>query len=74
MATPKKQTTRTRTASQPPRVPADAAAGPTNDEIAERAYQIFVARGGEPGHDLDDWLEAESELLRERAVRRPSSN
>ena len=43
---------------------------PTIDEIAQRAYQIFLARGGEPGHDLDDWLQAESELLREGAVRR----
>ena len=45
---------------------------PTIDEIAQRAYQIFLARGGEPGHDLDDWLQAESELLREGAVRRPT--
>jgi Protein of unknown function (DUF2934) len=44
---------------------------PTPEEIAERAYEIFRARGGEPGHDLDDWLEAESELLREHAARRP---
>ncbi len=45
---------------------------PTADEIAQRAYEIFEARGGEPGHDLDDWLQAESELLRENAVRRPN--
>ena len=45
--------------------------GPTIDEIAQRAYEIFLARGGEPGHDLDDWLQAESELLRENAVRGP---
>jgi hypothetical protein len=46
-------------------------AAPTADQIAQRAYEIFEARGGEPGHDLDDWLQAESELLRENAVRRP---
>jgi hypothetical protein len=45
--------------------------GPTIDEIAQRAYEIFLARGGGPGHDLDDWLQAESELLRENAVRGP---
>ena len=73
MATPKKETTRT-PAAQTPRMPVGATADPTNDEIAERAYHIFLARGGEPGHDIDDWLEAESELLRERAVRRPSGN
>jgi hypothetical protein len=29
------------------------------DLIARRAYQRFQKRGGEHGHDLDDWLEAE---------------
>ena len=48
------------------------ALAPTAEEIAQRAYEIFVARGGEAGHDLDDWLQAESELLRENAVRRPT--
>ena len=31
-------------------------------EIAQRAHQIFEARGSQPGADLDDWLEAEREL------------
>jgi hypothetical protein len=43
---------------------------PTAEEIAQRAYEIFVGRGGEPGHEIDDWLQAESELLREHAARR----
>ena len=43
---------------------------PTAEEIAQRAFEIFLARGGEPGHDLDDWLQAEAELLREHAARR----
>ncbi len=30
--------------------------------IAERAYQLFLARGGEHGHDFEDWLRAEREL------------
>ncbi len=30
--------------------------------IANRAYELFCARGREPGHDLDDWLRAEAEL------------
>lgn len=41
---------------------------PTTEEIMQRAYEIFLARGGEPGHDLDDWLQAEAELLREHAA------
>lgn len=31
--------------------------------IAERAYEIYQQRGGEPGHELDDWVQAESEIL-----------
>jgi arsenate reductase len=30
--------------------------------IAERAYEIYVGRGGTSGHEVDDWLQAESEL------------
>ncbi|HUQ73058.1 MAG TPA: DUF2934 domain-containing protein [Planctomycetaceae bacterium] len=41
---------------------------PTTEEIAQRAYEIFLHRGGEPGHDVDDWLQAELELLREHAA------
>jgi hypothetical protein len=30
--------------------------------IAERAYELYVSRGCEEGHDLEDWLKAEREL------------
>jgi hypothetical protein len=36
---------------------------PITESIAKRAYELFLARGGENGHDLDDWLQAEQELL-----------
>jgi HSP20 family protein len=32
--------------------------------IARRAFEIFDTNGGSPGHDLEDWFRAESELLR----------
>jgi hypothetical protein len=35
---------------------------PTPEEIAVRAHQIFEERGGIPGFDFDDWLQAEREL------------
>jgi hypothetical protein len=35
---------------------------PSREEIELRAYQIYVERGCEDGHDLEDWLAAE-ELL-----------
>ncbi len=31
--------------------------------IRERAYEIYDARGRGPGHELDDWLEAERQIL-----------
>ena len=32
------------------------------DKIRSRAYEIHLERGGEPGRDLEDWLQAEREL------------
>lgn len=32
--------------------------------IARRAFQLFEGRGGGHGHDVDDWITAELELLR----------
>src|SRR2546421_59650 len=34
---------------------------PTREEIARRAYEIAVSRGGAPGHEMEDWLRAEHE-------------
>ncbi len=31
-------------------------------DIARRAYDLYLARGREPGHQLEDWLQAEREL------------
>ena len=36
---------------------------PTHQEIAARAYQVYLERGRLPGHDVDDWLQAEYELM-----------
>jgi type II secretory pathway predicted ATPase ExeA/HSP20 family molecular chaperone IbpA len=33
------------------------------DAIERRAYELFEARGYEHGHDREDWLSAESEIL-----------
>ena len=32
-------------------------------QIEERAYARFLERGGVPGHDVEDWLAAEREIL-----------
>ncbi len=46
---------------------------PTTEEIAIRAYEIYQARSGGPGTDLDDWLQAERELSREEKSARAHS-
>ncbi len=40
-----------------------ATAKPTYDEIALRAYHIYLERGCTPGDPMQDWLRAEMELL-----------
>jgi hypothetical protein len=35
---------------------------PTQDEIALRAYHIYLERNGAPGNPLEDWVRAEREL------------
>ena len=37
-------------------------APPSHEDIARRAYEIYVGRGGGEGHEIDDWLQAEREL------------
>ena len=38
---------------------------PTQEEIALRAYHIYLERGGIPGNELEDWTEAERQLSSE---------
>jgi len=35
---------------------------PTHEQIAIRSYELYLARGSEPGHAEEDWLQAEREL------------
>jgi Protein of unknown function (DUF2934) len=34
----------------------------SKDDVAQRAYELFLARGRVDGHDVEDWLEAERQL------------
>ena len=34
------------------------------EEIRNRAYEIYLQRGGQPGYELEDWLQAERELTK----------
>ena len=35
---------------------------PSYESIAKRSYEIYLARGAQPGHEVEDWLAAEAEL------------
>ena len=34
----------------------------TTEDIAAKAYELYRARDGEHGHDVEDWLAAEAEV------------
>ena len=42
---------------------------PTHDEVALRAYHIYLQRNGAPGNPFDDWKQAEQELVAEAAAK-----
>ena len=33
------------------------------EQIETRAHEIYLSRGAEPGHELDDWFQAEREIM-----------
>lgn len=37
---------------------------PLEEQIRQRAHEIYLQRGGQDGSELDDWLQAEEEVLR----------
>ena len=54
-------------------VGAERASGHSPEEIAARAYELYLARGGGHGQDWDDWLAAERELAAAATPRRDPS-
>jgi hypothetical protein len=36
------------------------------EQIRHRAYELYVARGGKSGTELQDWLRAEEEIVKAR--------
>jgi Protein of unknown function (DUF2934) len=39
---------------------------PTHEQVALRAYHIYLERGATPGNELEDWTRAERELMGEQ--------
>jgi hypothetical protein len=44
---------------------------PSGEEIARRAHELYLERGGEHGRDVEDWVRAEKEL-RDEPVAKPA--
>ena len=42
----------------------------SSDEVAKRAYDLYLSRGGGHGSDFDDWIEAEKQLKGQPAPER----
>ncbi len=53
---------RHKTASDSNAKPDERSLDSTKELIRVRAYQLYEERGCENGHDLDDWLRAETEI------------
>lgn len=49
--------------SSPAPVPSAGSDGEWEVRIREAAYFRYLARGAEVGHEMEDWLQAEAELL-----------
>jgi len=41
---------------------------PFLEEIKQRAYEIYVSKGSEPGNDQNNWLQAEKEIKRKHNI------
>ena len=49
-------------ASTPARISVEDKRPGRGEQVAARAYEKFLARGGDHGHDFEDWVAAEAEL------------
>ena len=43
----------------------------SNDEVARKAYELYMSRGGGHGADFDDWIEAEKQLKESQTPQAP---
>jgi hypothetical protein len=45
---------------------------PLMEDIERRAYELYLSRGGTHGCDMDDWLQAERQVLEELKSKKAS--
>ena len=36
----------------------------SREDVPRRAYELYLERGGQDGHDVEDWLRAEADVMR----------
>lgn len=66
--------TATETVSPAKRKPRAAkAAGPSPEQIQQRAYEIYLERRGAPGNEFEDWTRAERELREQAQTKTPKA-
>jgi hypothetical protein len=57
----------TATRRQTPALAVMKSAPELQEQIRRRAYELYEQRGRDEGHELDDWLQAESEVTQQKA-------
>jgi hypothetical protein len=57
-------------ANPPKKSPATVTSEPheLEHQIRLRAHELFEARGREDGHDIEDWLQAETEVTEKKVL------
>ena len=51
----------------PPK-PTRASTARIQEQIRRRAHELYAQRGGQAGYDLQDWLQAKSELTQQSGM------
>jgi DUF2934 family protein len=63
MPRPTKKATKKNVLTMPVPAATTQPARPTSADVARRAFELYCQRGRQDGHDVEDWLQAERELL-----------
>jgi hypothetical protein len=59
--------TRTIPTASTPAPPSTESASEVQEQIRRRAHELYEERGRGDGRDLEDWLQAESEVTQQKA-------
>jgi hypothetical protein len=68
-AAPREPTSEKRAAPMESNLRSDYSPEEMRRQIEEAAYYRAKQRGFEPGHELEDWIEAESEVMQRNGIR-----